>query len=526
MKQTRTQKSIHNVVFSIGTYMITVIVSFINRSYFISLLSADYLGFNGLINNILSFLSLAELGVGAAINFTLYEPLSCNDKEKIKSIMYLYRRMYMVIGAIILIAGYGLSPVLPFLIKDMPANLGNIYLYYILFVTNVGISYFFSYKRSLIICDQKEYVVSVINVILTVVMNIAQICILKLTKNYALYLSVMVFFTFVENIVISLVANRLYPYIVDKGVRALEKNYLRQIKKNIFAMMLHKIGNVVVFASDNIIISKFVGLHAVGLYSNYILVRSPVNSIMNRIFDSILASLGNLVVSSDKVHSRIVFDRLLFFNVWLYGFCSCWYLCVIQPFIELWIGETYKLPDIVIAVMTLNFYLTGIRKAVLSFRNAIGLFWNDRKKPVIESILNIVFSIPLAIKYGIIGVVLGTILSTLVLPFWYEAWILFKNYFEQGFAEYMFLQIKYGLQVLAGVIMSVSVSMLFGNVTGIIRIIIEVIVVGVIMGITMILFSLRNESFQYYYRMVKDTIMGCKKLKHGDILEWEKQNKN
>lgn len=439
--------------YSVVSYFCTLLLQFVNRTLFIRLLTSEYLGLNGLFANILSFLSLAELGVGNAINYALYKPLQICDKEKIKSIMYLYKRLYCMIGCVILILGGCLTPFLPYLIADMPQDMPHIYWYYLLYVTNSGISYFFAYKRSIIVCDQKEYIVSAVRIIFNIVLTVLQITVLIISRSYMFYLIMAIVVTVVENLTVSAIANSIYPYLTNKNVLRLSTYEKSEIKKNVIAMLFHKIGGVIVFSTDNIIISKFVGLIVVGTYSNYTLITNALNSILGRMLNATIAGVGNLALSESKRHVEEVFDKLLFANFWLRGFCAVSLLCLLQPFITLWLGESYLLTEISMLIIAINFYINGMRNVVGLFKDATGVFWHDRYKPLIESALNILFSIPLAIQYGVAGVLLGTLASTLVMPFWYEGYVLYKYLFGKSVRRYIVKHIQYAICViLAGTI--------------------------------------------------------------------------
>lgn len=283
-------------------------------------------------------------------------------------------------------------------------------------------------------------------------MNIAQILILILTQNYILYLVIQIFFTFAENIAISLKSNKMYPYLKEKSNVSVSKETTVEIKKNIFAMLMHKIGGMIVNSTDNLILSKYVGLAAVGVYSNYNLITDAVNRIMSQIFLSVTASIGNMnALCTEKNLAKLekTFDKMFFLNFWVYGFCSCCIWILSNPFISLWLGSSFLFDHFVVFVITLNFYITGMRKSALTFREATGAFYYDRWKPIFESIINIVASIILAKKLGTAGVFLGTIISTLSTCIWVEPYILYKHIFQKSARKYAFHFILYTVLSLA-----------------------------------------------------------------------------
>lgn len=440
-KQSRTKNSIKNIVFSLGGYVITSILQLVVRSVFLNKLSAEYLGLGGLFSNILSMLALSELGVGTAMIYALYRPIAEDNREKIKSLMSVYKKMYTFIGVFIFIAGMAVTPFLKHLIKDMP-DIPNIRQFFLLYVLNSAFSYFCTYKRSLIICNQKEYISSTTTSIAAIVLRIIQILILIFTGSYLFYLIAQVVMTIGENLFVSWIADKIYPYLKERNIEKLPSEDVRNLKKNIFAMFGHKLGNVIVNATDNLILSKILGLVSVGLFSNYELILTNVKSIFVKVFNALNASVGNLTVASDKKHSEDVLDSLVILAYLIMNTLVTGLFVLFQDFIVLWIGEEYLLSTFSVGIILLNFYISNMRIPVMTFRNATGTFWNDRYKPLFESVVNLVISIPLTYALGVAGVKLGTILSTLLVAFWVEAYVLYKHYFQKSVLPYLLKQAK------------------------------------------------------------------------------------
>lgn len=442
----RSKNSAKNLAFALIGQAFGLIISFIARIIFVKFLSTEYLGLNGLFTNLLTMLSLVELGVGSALVFSLYKPIALKDQEKIKSLMNLYKKSYNIIGGVILILGVLFLPFYQYLISEVP-SISNLDVIYLLFVFNTAISYFYSYKRSLIICDQKRYIATIYRYGFYFLLNIVQIIILFLTKNYILYLICQVLFTWIENICISKKANQMYPYLKDKKIKPLPKEELKDIKKNVGAMLYHKLGGVVVNSTDNILISKFVGLVAVGIYSNYLLIISALEMITSQFFNAILASVGNLGAVEEAKKSKEVFDTTFFINYFIFGVLSICLLILINPLIQIWLGKEYVFPFFITLVICICFYLKGIRKTCLTFKEALGLFYQDRYKALVESMINLIGSIYLGIQFGLIGIFMGTILSTITTSLWVEPYVLYKYYFKKDVRDYWVRFLKYTTMV-------------------------------------------------------------------------------
>lgn len=413
-----------NIVYSSVNYIVVYALRFISRIVFIHTLPIEYLGINGLFSNILSVLSLVELGIGPAIIFSLYKPLALKDTETIKSIMRFYKKAYTCIGTIVFGLGFILYPFLDYFIKGNH-GIPELHYFYLVYVANAGISYFWSYKRSLLIADQKHYVFNIAQMYVQAVVTLSQILLLIFTQSYWCFILLMFAGTLCENLFAALKADKEYPYLEEK-THSLDKNIKDEIIKNTKAMLAHKIGGAVVFSSSNIVISKFVGLGAVGIYSNYCMVTKTIDYLAFKIVGSITASIGHMIVTDTDEHKIKIFKVTQFFASFQSSLIAVGFYVLINPFVELWVGSDYLFNKITVAAFVFSFYLTCMRKNVLMFHDACGLFWYDRYKPLVESVINLFASIYLAKEYGIVGVLYGNIISTLLTCFWIEPYVLFR----------------------------------------------------------------------------------------------------
>lgn len=431
----RAKRTIWNVIVSWGMQILIIVGGFVGRTVFISILNEEYLGLSGLFTNILTVLSLAELGVGTAITFSLYRPISEKDEQTIEALMNFYRKFYKVVGCFVLIAGSFLTPFLPFFIKELP-DIPHIYQIYLLYVLNTGLSYFFSYKAVFINANQEYFITALNHGLCYSGMIILQIVILLVTRNFIAYLLVQVAATFIENLIISHIANKRYPFLKRKSKVRIKPALLAEIKKNTLAMLGHNLGSIVLTSTDNIVISKFVGIVEVGLYSNYTLLMNAVNTVLTQAFSAITSSVGNLLVEGEEREKEDAFYMVYFVNFYFYAFASTALYCLLNPFIELWLGNKYIFSRVIVTIMVMNFYTVGIRQACNVFKSAGGLFLQDVYKPYVEVIVNLIISVILVQKYGILGVLIGTLISTIFVVTWIEPWVLFKYGFHKSPAKY------------------------------------------------------------------------------------------
>lgn len=509
----RTKYAIRNILTAWIGQIFVVMINFIQRRVFIHYLDISYLGINGLFSNILSLLSLAELGVGTAIVYSLYEPLSKEDWDKTALLMKFYQRAYHVIGVFILAAGWAMTPFLSFFVKE-ETGISHLQLYYMLFVLDSGISYFYSYKASLIQADQKQYIVTVYSQVAKIVRLCVSMAVLAVWQNFFLYLCVQIASTLLENILVSNKADSMYPCLkLSLKGRTLPKEEKRKIKKNTLAMVYHKAGTILVMGTDNLLISKFVGVSEVGLYSNYVMILNSLTGILIHIFSSITAGVGNFVATEKEERKKTLFDKVYFLTFWIYGFCSVCVFCLCNDFIEIWVGDGFHLDDRMILVMVVNYYLTGMRKPVLTFRDAFGLFWQDRYKALVEAGVNLLASILLAKYFGMFGVLLGTTISTVFVCLWVEPLILFRYGIKGGKLGNYFLKFGiYGVITLAAGSASYVIGQhLAAGQMAIVRLLIKGMVCVVITGSVFLVTTFKMKEFSY----VKDTVFKVLKGKES-----------
>ena len=453
-----------NIKYSAVNYIAVNLLKFLVRMVFVKTLPIEYLGVNGLFSNILVMLSLAELGIGPAIVYSLYKPLAYGDIETVKSIMRLFKKVYVAVGGIILVLGLALFPFLDNFIKD-GQSVPQVHYFYLVFLLNTVISYLWTYKRSLLIADQKQYVVNIYQAAVQVLVAVLQIVFLLIFADYWCFIILMLVGTVLENFSIARKADKEYPYL-NEASEALDLEIKQQIVKNTKAMICHKIGGMVVFSSSNLVLSKFAGLAAVGLYSNYYMVIAALNTFAAKFFESITASIGNLMVLEESSKKIKAFKITEFITALQASICFCGLFVLFNPFVELWVGKAYLFSEAVVAAMAFSFYLTYMRKAVLMFRDACGLYWNDRYKPLAESVINLTASIYLTIHYGVIGVVIGGIISTLLTCFWVEPYVLFNNGIDIKLKEYFINYLKFAVVALLSATVSKFVyNSLFAKVT-------------------------------------------------------------
>ncbi len=491
----RTRNSLRNMAFGLGGQMLNIIMSFIMRVVLVHTLGALYTGINGTFTEILMVFSLADLGVGTSIIFSLYKPIAEGDTEKIRQLMGLYKKAYSIIGFVIILLGAAMTPFLDaFLLGTESIPQIEIIVIFWLFVANTASSYFLSYKGTLITAHQKNYIVTNVVYSSSIICYGIQIALLLTTGNYILVLSIQVVTNILQNIITMIIANKKYPYIKGK-MPSLESDERKKVFKNMGAAVFYRIGAVVTNGTDNIVISAFIGTVTMGIYSNYQLMTTTVKNLLLQIFKSITASMGNLNAIETDEKKYQTYMMIYFGNFWLFGFATACFWVLISPFVELLFGETYVMSDAIVALCLVNFYTMGMRNVTTTFRETMGIFVQGKWVPLIGAAINVVASLILVQYLGVAGVFLGTIVSTVTFVFWKEPLVLFKHGFKRSAAPYFIKYfIYFAATVAASVLSSLAADALFSG-GGIGNFIGRFAVVMVIPNVLFILLFFKDRNF-------------------------------
>lgn len=501
----RTKNSIKNIIAAMSSNIVTIIVGLIAQAIFIKILGTEYLGLNGLFTNIISMLAIVELGVGNAIIYNLYQPIATKNVQKIKSLMHFYKKSYRIIGFVILLLGLILIPFLPLLIEEVTINI-NITGVFLLFLIETVCSYFLSYKRSILYANQKNYLIQLIHIAYTILLNTLQLFILYFTKNYYLYLIIKILMRILENIVITLVANKLYSYLKENDVKELDKETEKDIFKKVKALFFHKIGGFVVLGTDNIIISKYLGLVSVGLYSNYYLIINAVQTLFGQMIIALTPSVGDMLVGEQEEKIFDTFKKIRFINFWIATFTGISLLILMEPFIKLWIGDEFLLSFSVLIVLVFNYFQKMMRNTYQTFKEAAGIFYEDRFVPLVESALNIIVSILLVKYLGLVGVFIGTIISGMVLWGYSYPKYVYKNLFKRSYLNYIKETIGYLLLFISIASMTYLLSSIIHFNQIYLTFIVNLLISLFIPNLLLLLFFYKTEHFKYFKTIINKII--------------------
>ena len=423
-----------NLATSIGGQLINILLKFITRTVFIYTLGKAYLGINGLFSDILTMLSITELGFDTALNFKLYKPLAEKDYDRVRVLMKFYRQAYNMIGIVILSLGLCFIPLLPVLIRDYDTlePLGiNAALIFILYLLQSVSSYlFFAYKSAVVKADQKSYILNIADYVVTIVTCIVQILVLLLWKNFILYTATLILSNIVKSLVNATIAQKKYRTVFARTDDKLERAEVISLFKDCGALFVYRVNTVVVKATDNMVLSAFLGLATVGLYSNYLLIYTTIKSLLNRFFTAIKASMGNMYVVSNAEKRYQFFETINFISMILYGTACVGVIVVGDEFIRRWIGGDYVIPMPFAALFGTEILFLGIKMNLMQMRNISGAFRQMWFRPVLGIIVNLGSSVILVQVIGIYGVILGTIIADITTNFLVDPFIIYKYSLE------------------------------------------------------------------------------------------------
>jgi len=446
VKDSRTSNITKNAFVVLATQVVNLLFAFANRTLFIKFLGESFLGLDGLFTSILTIFTLAELGIGNALIFSLYKPLATGDTKKAQQLLHLYDVSYRWIIGVVLVVGLVLIPFLKAIVNVDLSELGiNIYVVYVLFLLNTTSSYFLAFRQAILVVNQKQRVVSLYQTMIKILVCSLECIVLIFSKSYYIYLLIRVVGNYICAIWISRKAKTEYPELCIVNKEPLPKEETQRIKKDVFALFIRRVGGVVLSSTDNIIINSYISLAMVGVYSNYVLIVTSIQGITAQVLSSMTASIGNFVATNTKSEVHNAFKLYSMITYLVYGFCSICFIMLINPFIELLWGTDFLLSRTALFLIVMNFFFYGFQTAINTFRDTTGLFVQGKYRSLASASVNLLSSLVLVQYLGIEGVILGTIVSRVFVSAWYDPYILYKNIFKQRPVKYFVRFVEYFL---------------------------------------------------------------------------------
>lgn len=425
MKIEKSKNASRNIIFGVLLKVYQILVPFLMRTIMMYAIGVQYLGLNSLFTSILQVLNLAELGVGSAMVFSMYKPIACNDETTICALMKLYRLYYRVIGGVILVVGMLLVPFLPRLIaEDVPANINIYYLYILNLLATVLTYWLFAYRNSILQAYQRQDLVSKVTLCTDTVKYLLQIMALVIFKNYYFYVVSVLITQILNNVATAIISRKAFPQYRPTG--ALPKQMIREINGKIRDLFTSKLGYTIVSSADTIVISAFLGLTILAKYQNYYFILSSIIGFVAIVYSSITAGVGNSMLTKSLEQNYKEFEVFTLLVSWVSGICISCFLALYQPFMMVWMGKDMLLDFSMVIMFCIYFWVYEIVMMISVYKDAGGIWHEDRYRPLISGIVNLILNVILVKFIGLYGVVLSTILSVLFIS---APWII-KNVFK------------------------------------------------------------------------------------------------
>lgn len=501
MRINKTKNTLNNVLFGSINKIIAILFPFAIRTIIINVLGIQYVGLNSLFSSILNILSLAELGFGTAMVYSMYKPIAEDDTDTINALLNLYKKIYRIIGLVVLTAGLAIMPFLKYFIKGShPADI-NLYILYSIFLANNVISYFFfAYKSSLLSAHQKNNITSKIHIFASTAMYVLQIVVLLCFKNYYIYIIFLPLSTLAVNILTAIITKKQYPQYFCKGT--VSKEQKSAIKKQIYSLFLHRIGYVVQSSIDNICISAFLGLTLLGKYNNYYYIITAIQGFLTILKQSMVAGVGNSLIVDSKESNKKFFNKTLFIFAWIVGWCACCFMSLYQPFMNVWVKQHNMLPFSVVICLTTLFYINEIRGTVGVYKDALGMWYEDRFKPIAISAVNLIGTIISAYFGWFEGIILSTAVAYLFVGLPWETYVFFKNYMNEKPTKYYLKQLFYLIISIIAVVSTYFVCSLIPLV-GVIEVVVKVAICMIVPNIIFVIAYFKTNEFKELLNSLK-----------------------
>lgn len=497
----RSVTSIKNISSNIISFIINIILTFFLRKVMVSNLGYEYIGLNVFLTSIVGFLSLGDLGVSQAVTYSLYKPLSEKNNNKISEILTLFKKIYQIVGSVIFFISMSLLLFIDKLINNN--NIKNIGLYFFVYILMTVSSYFLCYRDILINADQKGYKLAKINTIFNFINKIFQICILIKTKSFLIWIT----FTTVITIINYFYTNNFIKKRYEKIDVSIYKNFTLkellnlnpELLKNTYTTFVYRLSLFITYKTDDILITNLIGVSILGKYSNYVLVISLVASFIAKTFWSLNSVVGNYIVENSQKNIYKLWETLTWLSFYVATVSTFSIIKNMNQFLIIWVGKDSILNSFIFYVLMINFYIRIVREPIELFRNGFGIFDGTKKVVIVEAVLNLIISITLGIRYGIIGIILGTLISYLLGCFWFMPYITFKHGFKQNQLKYY----KIMFNNLLVSIISMGISLYILNKLGIRSFIYSCIVSFISINVVYLSLSLKNKNFYFILDKIK-----------------------
>ena len=504
MKLSRTKNAFRNTAWGAIYRAIALAGPFIIKTIIIKKIGMEYSGLNTLFNSILTVLNLANLGFSSSLVYTMYEAVAKEDNEAICAMINFFRKVYRIIGFVILGMGIAVMPFLPKLVGDECPPDANLYVMFALYLSATVMDYIlFGYVNAIFSAYQREDTRLKIMTVRYIVQYALQIVILSVFENYYAYLVTLPLMVIPNSLANYYAARKQYPQIRCVGTPSDEIK--RSVYHRVKTLFGHTLGNTMLVNIDSILISSFLGLSVQALYSNYYYILTAVNGVVEIITNGSRAGIGNKLIVDTEEENHNLFLSMTYGWVALIGMCATCMLCLYQPFIGgVWIGVEGLMSERFVIFMTLLFYTWMFRLLQLTYRDAAGLWTKDWAKPIVAMVVKLVFSVVLVrITNDVIGILIPTIFVLGVVYFPWEASVLYKHLFHRSWKVYMGKMLRYTLLTFVGAVVSRELCVLLMPENSITSFLVRMCVICVVFPLIWVGCTFRTEEFKYCIMRIK-----------------------
>ena len=393
----------------------------------------------------MQLLNLSELGLGSAIIFRLYKPLSNNNIEECRKYLNFLKNAYLVIGCLIVALGLIFSFFISSLTYDVKIDSGEIYLIFWLYVIQMASSYWvLSFRHAIIQADQKGYIVTAFSTLGILIGSLGQIAFYIVFHSYIAGIIFTLACQTLMGFITSVYAKQKYPYLakISKSVK-LSKYEAKSLAKDIFALSFTKLCKASNKSVPTVVVSASAGAIQAGIFSNYQMIMNSIDSLLTVAFSSLTASIGNLNALADDKAKIDTFEKLNFIMFIILSVCSACCLTLINPFIELVWGQEYLLSQWVVIAISAYITISGFLLIISDFKEAGGIFWQGRYRPLIGCVLNILLAVIFMKEFGIAGVIWTTTVSRVLTESWFDPLLVCKHILHTSPKNYFLRLIGY-----------------------------------------------------------------------------------
>ena len=505
MMPMNSSKTLKNSLISVIGQILTMLLRFVDRRVFVMFLNIEYLGYQSVFGNIFSILSVAELGISGIISFHLYREIVTDNQQEIGKLMYLYKWIYRIIAVVVTVLGMLSCVFVPYIVRDANRDISYLYIVYFLQLASTVAGYFLSYRRTIYAADQKEYKTIEIDLFTNIVVQIVQLSVLAVFRNYLLYLAIQLSTSVIANFVILCKSNQDYPYLREKYTVTMEDIRRRNMIPDVRNFLVHKIAYAVYGGTDNIVVSAICGIHSVALYGNYYILQAGVmNMLFYRLLNPVQAAIGNIVYSDrskDELWGQ--FEMFDVFSFFFASYISLGFLIFFQMAIVIWLGsDEYLLSDSFVIAYSLTIYLEAVWEIIYKYRSVFGDYRQDRNCMMVSAILNVIISVVLAYKLGVVGVQIGTFFAFLPIAYGRIRFVV-GHYFEKSVRKYLTKHVLlFGVVLAESFVVYLITREIPFTVWGLLQ---RILVWAVVPSVVNVLIYFRNPHFKElcnYFRML------------------------